>query len=303
MNNFVYRSLTKLINSITKDRELLQNTISRQTDEVVAQINKFDLLLKIQEIGRIIAELQDNIIFSKVNLIHPSLFTQADIRKYDINADKLKGIRIGFTKTSTNKLLFLVKIPYKLVRVNKQIITPLRNTNTCAMIVAPRTELIEFNNKYYEFDNSKDIHQLNTLNHCVMNKNCDFRTNCNSEIFNIDDSSILIQLAKNVTLTSDRDIRQYTLNGNYYIRYYNCTIKLGNITYSNNIEEIPHQFVIPNLNFTIPNNTLTFTEIILQHEHNLEKIKELVFHKKISYQYILPTTIIVVVVMSIILYL
>lgn len=38
-------------------------------------------MLRIQETNRILSELQVNITFTKVNIVHPSLLTYAEIKK------------------------------------------------------------------------------------------------------------------------------------------------------------------------------------------------------------------------------
>lgn len=301
INDNFNSSIHKLLHNIQDDRKYVKNIIETRNDRVVLQINIFELRLKIQELDTILTELQDNIILTKLNAIHPSLLTHSEILKYNIDANKLKGVKVGFTKTSTNKLIFLIKIPYKMTTVNKQIILPLRDTMSCEMIDTKPTHLIQFNDKHFEYDEKTSISELRNLKHCTMEKNCKHITDFNPEIYHVDEGIILVQLANNLRLSSNRDRREYTLYGNYFIKYFNCTIHIGNNTYSNDIQETQNKYVIPNTDYTENNNTLSFHEILLENKNNLKAIKELKFYKNISYpgiSFIIVLILIIIVFIS-----
>ena len=152
--------------------------------------------------------------------------------------------------------------------INKKLIMPLKNIDTCKMINYPITSSLEYKNHYYEYDENKAIHQLNNLRHCTIDKNCEIIRNCNTEFFHIDDSSILVQLAKNIVLSSNCDERKFKLNGNYFITFLNCTINLDNKTYFNNIKEIHNKYIVPNLDYKFENDTLSFNEVVLGTRRN-----------------------------------
>lgn len=120
INDNFNTSITKLLNSIKEDRKIIQNFIKIETDKTRLSIVTFDIRLNIQQIDRTVSELQDNIILSNLNIIHPSLLTHNEIINYQIDLDKVKNLKIGFSKTSNNQLIFLIKIPYKMTLVNKK---------------------------------------------------------------------------------------------------------------------------------------------------------------------------------------
>lgn len=132
-----------------------------------------------QEIDKIITELQDNIILSKLDVLHPSLLTHEEISKYNIDYEKVKRMKVGFSKTTTNKLIFLIKIPYNMIKIYKKLILPLKNTDTCNTINLRITPLLEIQNNFYEYTEDKALSQLNKLNHGIMYKNCEIIKNCN----------------------------------------------------------------------------------------------------------------------------
>lgn len=273
INNNYNTSLNLLLNTIQNDRKNILNVVAKRNDRMSLQLNTFDLRLRIQDTNRILSELQDNIIFTKVNIVHPSLLTHAEITKYKIDVEKLRGIQVGFTKTDTNILIFLIKIPNVMTLVSKQIILPLHSTQTCKIFNTSPIQVMQINNTFYDYDITKPISKLNHAKYCIFNNDCKYIQDCNTEIYNIDDGHMIVQMAKNLVLSSESDERIYNLFGNYFIKFINTTIHIGNITYSNKIQQQQHnKYVIPHLT-NIDNNTLSFSEIVFQHTNNLEKIK------------------------------
>ena len=267
-------SIQKLAKTINSDREIIFEILTNQTEHR-RELALLEIKFNIQAVDKILSDLQDNILLSNLNIIHPSILTHEEIKTYHITADKIKYLRIGFAKTTTGKLIFLVKIPFEMSFVNKKLIHPLRTVDNCQTINFPITHAIEHNNQYYEFDQNKALYQLNKLDHCIFKKNCEIIINCKPEIHILDDSSILIQLANNFLLTSTCDERILLLHGNYFIEFYNCTIILNNVTYFNQITEITHKYIIPTLRNTPGNDTLAhLTQIDLPEIHNIHPIIE-----------------------------
>lgn len=283
INNNLNDTIYKLYHAIEDDRRTIQNLITIKDNQTLTKLILLDLRMKIHEIDRLINDLQDNIIFTNLNIIHPSLLNHKEIIEYKIDINKLKNLRVGFTKTDTNKLIFLIKIPYKMTRINKKSIIPLSNEKDCKIINSEIIETLEINNHYYKFDNNKDIYQLSELKHCILNKNCEIVKNCNNEIYHINDNMIIVQLANNITLKSNIDERKFVLKGNYFIKFYNCTINIDNKLFSNSIKEEKNNFVIPNLDYKPINNTFTFKEIILETNKNIDEINLLKNDKVIQY--------------------
>jgi len=302
INNNFNKSINKLFETIIEDRKLIQEFMKENQKYNSLKLIIFDIKLKIQEIDRIINDLQDNIVFSKLNIIHPSLLAIQEIVDYKIDVNKIRNLKVGFSKTNTDKLIFLIKIPYSLKKVNKKLIIPLANENNCKIINSDITETIEYNNNYYEYNENKPLNYLNSLKHCIINENCKIIENCNFEINNINDGNIIIQLANKVNLTSSCDERKFILNGNHFIKFYNCSIKINDKIYHNKIKEINDNHIIQNLVYKPNNNVITFKELINDTENNINEIAILHFHKTISYSGIIIIVIIIIVVIVIISY-
>lgn len=292
-------SINKLHMSICEDRKIIQTFIQTENTKLTNQMIKYEINQNIKEIDQIITNLQDNIIFSKLKIIHPSLLTHEEIINYKIDSNKIKYLKVGFSMTTTNKLIFLIKIPYNMIEINKKLIIPLTSTQSCKSIKTPVTPLLEYKNKYFEYDESKTITQLNNLKHCILHNNCELIQNCNTEIYNIDDSSMIIQLSNKMTLTSNCDERKFELTGNYFIKFYNCTIQLDNQTYYNNIRETQNRYIVPHITQN-KNITITFNEILLENHKNLQEIKLLKYYKQTTHItiYIIITIIIILIITS-----
>lgn len=298
INNNFSTSISTLKKEIESDRKVFSDIITKNMGQYFVNIMVFDIKFQIQEVDKILCDLQDNIILSTLNIIHPSILTHHEIQIYKINADKLKYLKTGFAKTTTDKLIFLLKIPFETTVVNKKSIYPLQNTDTCQMINAPVTQTIEYKNQYYEYNNNKALNHLNKLEHCIFQKNCEFRKNCNSYIHILDDSTIIIHLAETLLLTSNCDERIFTLNGNYLVEFYNCTIDINNITYFNQINEIKHKYTIPIIKIAQNNNTINqLTQIDIPTIQNIEPITEVFYNNPLVYSssYILFAIFIIVV--------
>ena len=293
INDNFNKTMIILLNTIKEGRLVIEEFMKNEINITTIKFITFEIKLKIQEIDKIINDIQDNIIFCNLNIIHPSLLTHQEIVEYQIDANKLKLIKVAFTKFMENKIIFLIKIPFRMFEINEKLIIPLANEKDCYSLNTPSVRAYEYDNKYFEFDKSKSLNQLINLNHCIINKNCISIKNCNSEIINIDDSSLLIQLANKINLTSNFDKRYFELNGNYLIKYFNGTITLNDEKYYNNIKEIKNNYVLPNLEYKPKNNTLSFKEINIITEDNINQIKLLQYHKNIIYSSVLLITIII----------
>ena len=295
-------TLRNLLNKIKQDDKIIRETILKENNEYGRKIGLLEVRLRLQEIDRLLNELQDNIILSNFNIIHPSLLTHEEINTYEITADKLKALKVGYSKTDTNNLIFLIKIPYQLTIANKKLIIPSRQINTCLSIDSPITQTIEYENKYYEYDLTKALHQLNLLRHCIFKENCHITKNCKTEIYSIDGGSIIIELADKMKLHSSCDERQFDLNGNYFIQFYNCTINLNNITYQNNIKRIKNKYVFPELIHKTENSTIQFNNIDFESIDNINELKEIKYHRNILYSGTIFCIITIMLVITALLY-
>lgn len=75
-NNFTI-SMNKLTETIQKDREIIFDFLTKQTNDQKEKLAIFEVKLNIQEVDKILTEIQDNIILSNLNIIHPSILHQS----------------------------------------------------------------------------------------------------------------------------------------------------------------------------------------------------------------------------------
>lgn len=119
INDNFNKSINTLLNAIKDDRIIVQEFIENKVNKTTIKLLIIETKLRIQELNRIINELQDDIIFSNLNIIHPSLLTHNEIKDFQIDVTKIKRLKVGFSKTNTNKLIFLIKIPNEMININK----------------------------------------------------------------------------------------------------------------------------------------------------------------------------------------
>lgn len=104
-------SINTLKNAIIQDRLNFKEIVDQKINESNAI---YSLYYNFQEFEKILSQLQEAIQLSRLHIFHPSLLTADEIKMFKVDSEKLKHIHLGYTKTSQNKLLFIVKIPFTL---------------------------------------------------------------------------------------------------------------------------------------------------------------------------------------------
>lgn len=113
-----------------------------------------------------------------------------------------------------------------MLQVNKKLMYPIRNTYNFKLINNQPINTIEHNNTYYDYNENKSFSQLKNIKHCIFDKTCKTIIDCASSIYELNDHSILIQMAKETSEESSCDERKIKLNGNFLINFYNCTLTI-----------------------------------------------------------------------------
>ncbi|GBP00246.1 hypothetical protein EVAR_70440_1 [Eumeta japonica] len=85
------------------------------------------------------------------------------------------------------------------------------------------------------------------------------------------------------SLWSTCDERKFELTGHYLFHFNNCTIEIGDRGFGNRVVESTQVFSLPTYPKQISTEkVLTYQDIILQQQNNLEKIEELRFHRTVG---------------------
>lgn len=292
INTNFNNSINTLKNAILQDRLNFKEMVDQKINEsnVIYRLH-----YKVQEFEKILSQLQETIQLSRLHIFHPSLLTADEIKMFKVDSEKLKHIHLGYSRTSQSKLLFIVKIPFTLTYIKHKLIVPLSNLHNCIKIVSPITSTFEYKNTLYEYDETKSIPQLNRLNHCIIHNKCPLTEDCYFDTIHIDDDIVIIQNSNDLILESTCDDRKFTLFGNYFIRFNNCTIFINNESFSNTNTETTHKFIMPINLYTNNTDSPTFKDIVIKNIANTKHIHELTTVTQItSYTAIISIIIIII---------
>lgn len=286
INDYFNITINHLKMVITNDRQKIQEELNSINKFLKIENNKsryLEQLSNIQLIKSRIEHLQDNVISAKYGLVHPSILTSNEIKKYNIDYNKLKYIQCGTTFVNGSYLVLGVKIPKKFIIVKLRIIVPLPNIHNNE-IDAITEKSFEFENKTYRFEENKHLKDLKLSTHCTIKNNCQLVSNKDFEIIQLDIDTIIIKNAMNISVNETCNSEKVMLNGNYLINFSNCSIRIKDYYFSNTIENIKEKQIIENPN-TTQNFThkLSFQEIELQQKNNVKNIKTLNYHTKLTY--------------------
>lgn len=300
INNNFNESLKSIITIINSDRAKILNNFNQRTlieKQILRENLYLDLNSKINTIKEHVEHIQQNVASARFGLLNPNILTSEEINTYKIDFKKLANIRLGVAKYSENIIIFAIKIPVKIITVNKILLIPVTNTRY-EQINEEYEFYVKINGKLYVFEENKSIDELKESRNCIIKRNCKMIHKNREEFLEIDNNIIILSNMHNVKLNSSCDQRTLTLKGNYFISYNNCTIQIGDQIYFNKESEFIDRFVIQNNNYTkFFNRTLSFQEIILNTENNLNQIEHLKFHKKVNYTMITITIIIIVLIL------
>jgi len=216
---------------------------------------------------------------AKSGYFQPNILSKEEIEKFDINFEKLRDIRLGAATERGNTLVLVIKIPTKTLRVDRKLITPVPN-KTYYQLNTPLETVILINQTHYTHIAGKSWYELRKSRNCVFLGKCALVRNTQQTVSELDDHMLLVINGKNLTLKSTCDNRKILMSGHFFITYYNCTIKVGNETFQNKIFKTDQKYVLPPIPRAIEvENLPTFDEIVLNQKQNIQRIKELHFHR------------------------
>jgi len=113
--NTYFNDTIKYIEKIVKsDREAIErqlNAISKFENNRYQENLYYDQQIKIQLIKNKIEHLQDNVASAIYNILHPSILTDHEIKKYNIDFNKLNHIKLATAMFRNNLLVFAIEIP------------------------------------------------------------------------------------------------------------------------------------------------------------------------------------------------
>lgn len=240
-------------------------------------------MFKIDHIERQVEHIQDNIASARLGLLHPNILTDEEINEYEIDFNKLSNIRLAVAKHVDNSLVFAIKIPVHNIVTNKILLVPIVNSEG-KQIDSGIEYIIRHKNRMLTYIAGKSLKELSESKNCINLSNCKFLRNDKEEILSIEDNMIIINNIKIGKLKSTCDERIMSLSGNYFINFNNCTVKINDREFTNNLRIFTQKFVLPKFeNKSYDSKPLDFEKIVLENANNLEKLKELRYHKIVNY--------------------
>lgn len=130
INDYFNETINHLKTIIKNDRNIIEKELNSINKLLKTENEKnvyLEHLLTIQLIKSKIEHLQDNVISAQYGMVHPSILTSNEIKKYEIDYNKLKHIQIGTTYFNKSCLIFGIKIPKTFITVKLSYIVPLPN--------------------------------------------------------------------------------------------------------------------------------------------------------------------------------
>lgn len=299
INEYFNTTLNHLKIVIQNDRKNIEKELNSINKYLEIENNKqvyLEQFTNIQLIKNKIEDLQDNIISAKYGIVHPSILTSDEIKKYKIDFTKLRYIQVGTAYLNQSCLVFGVKIPKKFVTVKQRIIVPIPN-NENYEIDYKTEKIIGFENQSYTFKENKYLKELELSKHCLIKNNCQMIKNIDLEILQLDIDTIIVKNSVNISIEQTCNVDKIVLNGNYLINFNNCSVKIKDYYFSNIIEmekEIQiNQYTKLIQNFT---HKFSFTQMEKEHKNNIKNIMELKYHNKLTYGCNTAIMIIIIIV-------
>lgn len=303
INENFNNSFSILKNILESDRNKIVSefeTINSLQKKILEREIFLEQQLRVQTLQEYLEKIQDNIVSARVGIAHPSILSEEEIENYKIDIKKLSNIKVGIAKLRDDAIVFAIKIPTRMVQVNKKLIIPIANSNN-KQIDDDIEYLVRIKNKTFTFQNNFSSQELQLSKHCIIKKNCKLINSPEEEIIEIGNDFVVLNNIKNKHFASSCDEREVLLSGNFIINFVNCSINVGTKTFYNNILEFTERFVIPNkINITLHDHTLNFENITLHQENNLKVIKELKLHNIVNYSLGTGSIVLVIVILLII---
>lgn len=306
INRNFNESLGKLKDMLEKDRvKILEsfNHINSQYKRIASQTFYIDYILKIKILHDNLEHIQDNIAASRSGILHSNILTPQEIDEYSIDANKLQNLKIGSLQTKSDHIIFVIMVPRENIFVEKIAVYPITNNKFEELLFEP-LQIVNYNNKTYNFENSKELSKLKLCNSCIIRKDCEKILNKVLEVIEIETGIVLVKNAKNTSLTNNCNQRIRILNGNYLLKFRNCTINLDKHILYNNEKKFKQSFIVNKLETHIQNlnKKLSFDEIVLNQVENTKEIIELKYQKdtNLALNIVITFTVVISIVIVIV---
>lgn len=305
INNSFNKSLAHLKDAVENDRKEIETSfaeIKKSNNEFIKRFFYLDQLAKLKTLEHKIDQIQDNIVSAKNNIIHPSILTTQEIIQFEIDFYKLKLLKVGIMTYSDESIIIAVIIPETYISTDLKMIVPIPNSNNFE-IVSDDEYIVNINHMALKYQENVPLRKLKKSKHCTFYNSCKFIYNNITAILSIDDESLIIKNALKETITQNCDDRKFNLTGNFLVVFNDCYITFDNETFSNKKFVFKEKYFYPDSKkINTPNINTKFNKIVTEDFENIKEIKELKFHKKVSYGINLTLAIFVVIILILILY-
>lgn len=283
INDQFNKTFNQIKQIIEQDRILISTQLDSIQKRGLQENLYLDQLFKIQLLKDKIEHILENIASARHGIFHPNILTDEEIKEYNIDFHKLQYVKLGAAKFENSLIIFAIKIPKEFETIQLRMIMPMPNKNF-KEIFGDNEIVFEYKNQMYKYENLKTLNELSLSKNCIFSNNCNLIRNNKTEIIEIDQETIVIKNAVKLMINQTCDDRNLTINNNVLIHYNNCTIKILGHKFSNVKAVLHERFYYPkSQNFSNFSTKLTFEDIILESEKNLNKIEHLDQHKNISY--------------------
>jgi len=237
------------LNNISKQNENNVGTIENKINylEQLYQINYNINLLKTH-----IDNIEQVILSSKLGILPRNILRKEEQRLIS-DLDTLKNIKIMVT-THNDQIVIILFIPqYSETIFSKILIEPIPNYQKKTVFLEKNIVLVDDNNNIYE-EIVKDNLRKNLIqikNVCISNilkfptANCIMKINENVEIKEIKQGMIIIKNSLNMKLIQTCNKYNLTLTGNYLIKFENCKINKGELTFENYFTKLIDNVILP----------------------------------------------------------
>lgn len=258
--------INKIINERIEDMtSAINNLIEHQNLENKILLEEYDaitLLLYIDTLNKILEEIQDTVLKTKIHLPNNKLLTLKEILMIESLLTE-QGIQTQFPEEALNfitpkiaikqdTLLYILQIP-QLQNFSSETIQifPLIVNEQVLIDIPPL--IIKSKNKWYETTKPEDFIQYESHlkileKECIHSILSGIKSQCNvtkvtkTFINLVADNKILVNNAQNISLVSDCGPHDRFLSGNYLITFNNCTVTtLGEKFISKEIVNAPSE--------------------------------------------------------------
>ncbi|XP_055386956.1 repetitive organellar protein-like [Condylostylus longicornis] len=172
INDNIQNNLNILQKTINKNHILIDkllNDVSVENKNITKQLQYLQILTNINLLNDEIEKIQENVIFSKHQIMSRSILTPEEIDLYDIDVFKIQELKSSLATTNDNKLVFVLAIPIlSNEKAIKYKIFGLPNSKF-ELVDIPNSDIISFKNKTYYLTQERYIKKLQLTSNCISN--------------------------------------------------------------------------------------------------------------------------------------